>query len=113
MAHNERIEGNPKRVKFMSRETFSLLFFSLLAVVGVSASYQWMETHRTLDAQQAWRQVRPVIQQLSQTENTRLRLAQMTSPTAENSNWDFEFHTPLRQKIHVWVAANGTAWASQ
>ncbi len=91
----------------MSRETFSLLFFSLLAVVGVSASFHWMETHSTLDAQQALRQAKPVIQHLSQEKSTPLRLAQMTPPSNANSNWQIELQTPARKKVNILVQGNG------
>ncbi|WP_303674384.1 hypothetical protein [Vampirovibrio chlorellavorus] len=97
----------------MSRETVSLLVFSVLAIVGVTASYQWMEAHSTLDAGEAWRQVRPAAQHLSQQKKSSLRLTQMTPPTGANTNWDFEFHTASRQKVHILVRENGTALAVQ
>lgn len=97
----------------MSRETFSLLVFSVLAIVGVNASYQWMEAHSTLDAGEAWRNVRPVVQHLGQQKKTALRLTQMTAPTSANSHWDFEFQTASRQKVHILVRENGTALAVQ
>jgi hypothetical protein len=97
----------------MSRETFSLLFFSVLASVAVSVSYQWMETHSTLDAQQALRQVRSAAQHLSQEKKSSLRLTQMTAPTGANSHWDFEFQTASREKVHILVRRNGTTLAVQ
>ena len=91
----------------MSRETFSLLFFSLLAMLGVSASFHWMETHSTLESQQALRQAKPVIQHLSQEKSTPLRLAQMTPPSSANGDWQIELQTPTRKEIQLLVQANG------
>lgn len=93
----------------MNRETFSLLAFSLLAMVAVNGSYHWMESHQTLDSKQALSQAQKAIRHSGSAHGERLRLAKVIPPAQPNAAWRFEYKRAQGNPLTVTVQENGHA----
>lgn len=93
----------------MSRETFSLLTFSVLAILAVNGSYQWMESHRALDSRQALLQAEKIVSGLNATSAKTLRLAKVIPPQNNQAAWRFEYSRPQGKSLTVTVKENGRA----
>lgn len=97
----------------MHKETASLLVCVGLAVTGVTLSFQWMNAHHRSDSEQMLRKAEPLIQQLNQTEQKSLHLAQISPPQGLEDPWRLELKTstspqhPTEKKISILVYESG------
>jgi hypothetical protein len=93
----------------MSRDTLSLLAFSLLALAAINGSYQWLDTHHTLDSAQALRQAQKMIIQLHPANEKKLKLTTVIPPQTTHAPWRFEYKNKAGASVLIQVQENGQA----
>lgn len=90
----------------MSRDTFLLCVFSLLAIASVISSYQWLDRNTGLDSRQAIYQAKKMIGH-SSFANTPLRLVSVSPASPKQAGWLLSFKKAQGGQIRVLVRENG------
>ncbi|WP_373531802.1 hypothetical protein [Vampirovibrio sp.] len=93
----------------MNRDTLSLLAFSLLAMAAINGSYQWLDSHQTLNSQQALNQAEKMVSILQTTHGQSLKLNAVIPPRTTNESWRFEYQNKNGKRVLIKVQENGQA----
>jgi hypothetical protein len=93
----------------MCRDTLSLLAFSLLAITAINGSYQWLDSHQTLDSRQALWQAQKIITQLNPVNGKKLKLTTITPPQTTHAPWCLEYKNRDGMSVLIQVQENGQA----
>jgi hypothetical protein len=93
----------------MSRDTLYLLAFSLLAIAAMNGSYQWLDSHQTMDSRQALWQAQKMLSQLNPDHLKTLKLTTILPPQATHASWFFEYKNRDGKPVLIQVQENGQA----
>jgi len=92
----------------LNRESLLLVVFSLLAIATVGSSYQWMDTHHSLDSEQALEQAQHLADRLNDTGRP-LQLTDISSPSRNRPEWRISYRQSHGKRLTISVQENGQA----